>query len=133
VIATEDRAFASLLKADSMNGRADEIERQADKAIYSDDPDACERLEAKIANLEAQRTRIKIMNKAIRKHGLARLLAADPPLELTQAERRELVQVAELCPQHHVGTKGFPSYVLSNLSGNLTRQRQRLAQLTKQS
>ena len=58
----------------SMNSRADELERQADRAIYSDDHDAIEKLTARIAALEAERERIKAVNKAVRRYGLQRLI-----------------------------------------------------------
>ena len=56
-------------KAASMESRADEIERQADHAIYDDDPDAIDQLRERIALLESQRGRIKTVNADIRKRG----------------------------------------------------------------
>jgi DNA repair exonuclease SbcCD ATPase subunit len=129
LIAREARAHESLTKAREMASKAAEIDHQADRAIYSDDPDAVEQLEARIATLEAQRARMKAVNVAVRKHGLQRLVQADPPFELTDAEKRELLQLMQLCPYHHADTKGFPSYALQNLGGNITRQRARLEQL----
>ncbi len=129
LIAREDRAHESLRKAGSMSARADEIERQAERAIYSDDHDAIEKLEARIATLEAERERIKAINKAVRKHGLQRLIQADPPFVLTDDEKMEFLQFMRVCPYHNVETKGLPSYKLQNLGGNITRQRQRLAGL----
>jgi uncharacterized protein DUF3560 len=131
LIAREDRAHESLQKAASMSSRADEIERQAEHAIYSDDHDAIDRLRERIATLEAQRERIKAVNKAVRKHGLEKLFAAAPPFELTQAERSEFINLARLCPFHEVEKRGFPAYVLANLSGNISRQRARLAELER--
>jgi len=116
-------------KAVSMASKADEIDRQADRAIYSDDPDAIEQLEARITTLEAERARLKACNVAIRKHGLQRLVQPDPPFALTDDEKRELLKLMQLCPYHHADTKGFPSYALQNLGGNITRQRARLAGL----
>jgi hypothetical protein len=129
LIAREDRAFRSLDKAASMDRRAEEIERQADRAIYNDDPDAIEQLRARIAGLEAQRERIKAANKAIRRHGLPRLIQPDPPFTLTDEEKRELLTLLRVTPYHQVETRGFPAYTLQNLGGNITRQRQRLARL----
>jgi hypothetical protein len=129
LIAREDRAHESLSKAREMSGKADEIDRQADRAIYSDDPDAIEQLEARIVTLEVQRARIKACNVAIRKHGLQRLVQPEPPFELTADEKTELLKLMQLCPYHHVEAKGFPSYALQNLGGNITRQRQRLESL----
>src|SRR5262245_34968379 len=109
--------------AQSMNARADEIDRQAEHAIYNDDPDAIERLTEKLASLEAQRARVKIVNAAVRKEGLS------SPV-LTEAERAELLQILRLCPYHHCDTRGYPAYHLQNLGGNITRVRQRIAVLS---
>lgn len=66
-----DRAMGAAVengrKADSMRSRADNIEAAADNAIYSDDPDAIERLTEKLAQLEAKREQIKADNAAFRK------------------------------------------------------------------
>jgi hypothetical protein len=40
------------------------------------------------------------------------------------------VKLAQICPYHQSLTRGFPSYTLQNLGGNITRARQRLALLT---
>ena len=108
-------------KAASMTSRADEIERQADRAIYNDDPDAIEQLEARIAELEGTRERRKAINREIRK-GTGWEQRIVPPL--TDEERADLLRAAQFA-----GTKGYPPYVFQNLSGNITRQRARLAEL----
>ena len=113
-------------KAAEMSSRADEIERQADRAIYSDDANAVEALEARIADLEAKRTRIKAINAQIRK-GPGYEARIVPPL--TPKEREDLLMVAQFQPYYKPESNGFPPYVLQNLSGNITRQRARLAQL----
>jgi hypothetical protein len=105
--------------ADRMRSRADAIEEQAEGAIYSDDPDAVERLEERLAELEAERTRIKAFNAACRK---AKTFVRGI---LTEAEERRLLRTFELCP-YHKPEKGAPSYHLANLSGNIKRQRDRL-------
>jgi hypothetical protein len=46
-------------KASEFRRRADNIAAAADRAIYDDDPDAPERLRERIAELEAERDRIK--------------------------------------------------------------------------
>jgi phage shock protein A len=109
VIAREDRAYESLTKASSMRSRAASIEAQAEGAIYSDDPDAIERLEQRIAELEAQRVEIKAKNAAYKKEHKDELKA------LTAFGRDRAMP--------------FPGYVLTNLSGNINRQKKRLAEL----
>ena len=67
VIRRTEQAFEHSSKAHEMAGKAAEIERQTDNAIYSDDPDAIEALEAKLAKLEAQREEFKARNATYRK------------------------------------------------------------------
>jgi hypothetical protein len=120
---TFERGFADLKKADEMAGRAEGIRAQVGGSIYSDDADAIERLTEKIAGLEAERERIKAYNKSCRSAG-----GADLSL-LTEAERENLASVRRVAAWQ-VGARGeFPAYHLSNLGGNITRQRKRLAQL----
>ncbi len=111
VIAQDQRAFESLQKAQSMSSRADNIEAAADHAIYSDDPDAIERLIERIADLEAERESIKAKNATYRKDHKAEL--------------------AGMTPYQRNHAFPYPSYVLENLSLNLSRQRARLAQLKR--
>lgn len=124
VIAREDRAFASLEKAENMTARAEGIEAQLDTSIYSDDPDAVEALEQRIATLEAERDRIKAFNATARKG------SPDYSL-LTDSQRNDLLVTARVCP-YQLGKGGsFPAYVLSNLSGNIKRNRDRLAEVRR--
>jgi hypothetical protein len=123
-----ERAYQDDKKAREMDSRADSIEHQAEQAIYSDDDDAIERLTEKIAGMEAERARIKEVNRLVRgAKGDAAKFAALP---LTEAEREELIKLARICPYHQSLTRGFPAYALSNLGGNITRARARLALLT---
>jgi hypothetical protein len=109
-------------KADEMRSKAANIEAAADVAIYSDDVDAVERLEAKIAFLEAQRDRIKAFNVSCRKG------TPDESL-LDEGQRGGLASVRKHCP-YQLGKKGeMPGYELSNLSGNISRLRKRLETL----
>lgn len=126
--AADDRAVASLRKAESMSSRADGIEAQLDVSIYSDDPDAVERLRERIAGLESERDRVKAFNATCRKG------APDWSL-LTEREKRNLLRVAEISAYSVTDKagrfKGFPSYHLTNLSGNIARQRKRLESLER--
>jgi hypothetical protein len=111
-------------QAASMASRAAEIERQADRAIYDDDPDATEQLRARIADLERRRERMKAINRAIRT-GTGWSERLSPPL--TDDERTDIDQAARFS-----GCVGYPPYALQNHGGNITRQRQRLARLQGQ-
>lgn len=105
------RSIESADMADSMRSRAENIRAQADHAIYSDDEDAVERLRERIDGLEAEREKVKTANAAYRKEHKAELA------KMTAYERGQAVP--------------YPSYVLQNLGGNITRNRKRLAQLER--
>ena len=120
---TYDRGFEDLRKADEMGRKAESIRAAAARSVYSDDADAIERLTERIAGLEAERERVKAYNASARKGA--------PDVSLLDDRQREAL---ESCRRHQPGylerRKGqMPSYVLSNLSGNITKQRQRLEQL----
>jgi hypothetical protein len=100
-------------KARDMASRAAGIEFAAERAIYSDDHDAIEKLRARIEELEAQRARYVAENAAFRKTHRAELKAC------AGAYARE-----QMIPH--------PPYELQNLGGNITRQKARLAQLSGQ-
>jgi phage shock protein A len=110
LIAREDRAHESLGKGASMRSRADGIEGQLASAIYEDDPDAIVQLRARIERLEAERDAAKAVNAAYRRDHKAELKALDSAYKRDQA-------------------MPYPGYHFTNLSGNLGRQRARLARL----
>lgn len=116
-------SIADYHKAENFRRRADGIERAADNAVYSDDVDAVERLEARIAAREAQRDRIKAFNAAARR--------GSPDLSLlTEAERADILNIAKNAP-YQLGKGGaFPGYVLSNLGATIRKDRARLEGLT---
>jgi hypothetical protein len=111
LIAREDRAHESLGKAGSMRSRADGIEGQLATSIYDDDPDAAEQLRARITRLEGERDAAKAANAAYRKAHKAELKTMTP------------YQRDQVMP--------YPGYHFTNLSGNLSRQRARLARLER--
>lgn len=106
------RRMESLDKAEDMASRADNIEAAAERAIYSDDEDAVERLRERIAELEAQRTTIKAANAEYRK-------AHKDELKGLSAYQRD-----QALP--------YQGYVLTNLGGNINRNKKRLAQMERE-
>ena len=78
--------------------------------------------DAKIAELEAERDHIKAVNKSIRMLGFT-------DATMTEADRRQLLELARLTPYVQPLQKGFPAYHLSNLNGNLRRYKQRREEL----
>lgn len=122
-----DRSFEHARKAEEMARKADSIEAAAEHAIYSDDPDAIERLRERIALLEAERDRIKVYNASCRK--AAKTGGMGDLSLLDEAQRADIAALARVAA-FQVGAGGaFPSYKLSNLSGNIKRNRDRLAEL----
>jgi len=115
-------------KAASMRARADNIEHAADHAIYSDDPDAIERLRAKVAELEATRDRVTAYNKAVRKAGH---VTADALAILDDRQRADLDSLARYAAYQLRAGGAFPAYATSNLSGQISKARDRLASLER--
>lgn len=118
--AKDEKAWEHQNKANEMRDRAEGISRQLDQSIYSDDPDAIERLQERIADLESQRDRIKTYNASCRKG------QRDLSL-LTEKEKTDLISALRYSMADRKGA--FPPYVLSNLNGNINRQKKRLEQL----
>jgi hypothetical protein len=110
--------------ADSMNSRAANIDAAADRAIYRDDPDAIERLTAKLETLEAQRARMNAANKAYRKGSAAYAAYMGITAEAEQAIRAKIEAGYSWCRQPH------PGYELQNIGGTITKERKRLAEFT---
>lgn len=106
-------------KAEEMQSKAANIASALDRAIYSDDADAIEQLEARIAGLEAERDSIKAYNLSRRQ--------GRPDASLVRGARRREAEDGRFMAKN--GT--FPPYVLSNLSGNITRNRKRLEMLKR--
>lgn len=121
--AKDERAYEHSKKASNFRDRAEGINRQLDQSIYSDDPDALERLQERIADLEAERARWKAYNASCRKG------ERDPSL-LDAKQQADIESVARYAP-YQLGTNGAaPSYVLTNLGGNINRQKKRLEELS---
>ncbi len=112
-----------------MARRADGIEAAADRAIYSDDPDAIDQLEVRIAALEAERDRWKAYNAACRK---AKQSTAEALALLDATQRAELASTAKVAG-YMLGKYGqAPAYHVTNLTGNIARNRKRLAALQRE-
>jgi hypothetical protein len=95
-----------------MRSRADGIEGQLAGSIYDDDPDAIGQLRERIARLETERDAAKAVNAAYRKEHKVRLAALD------KWKRDEAMP--------------HPGWYFQNMSGNLSRQRARLARLERE-
>jgi len=109
----------------SHDSKADGIEGQLDRSIYSDDTDAVQALEARIEERQAEVERCKAINKAIRA-GAGWEARLAPPL--TEKEKAELLSLARAWG--NVYKPGYPPYHLSNLNGRIRADRERLKAIT---
>lgn len=94
---------------------------ESNRAIFSDDPDATEKLIDKIERLKQRQGAMKRANQLIRKadrEGLADLGFSEET-------------IAKLFTEDFAGRVGFPNYALTNNSANIRRLEKRLAVLQK--
>lgn len=115
------QAHESAKMADHHRAKAAGIERQLETSIFSDDPDAIERLQEKLQALEAQRARMKEVNKEVRKGP-----GWSDRLTLTHDEKADLMRSARFA-----GSDGYPPYAIANLGGNIRRVKERIKDLTR--
>jgi Domain of unknown function (DUF3560) len=120
------RSIEHTAKAEEMRRKAANIVTAADRSIYSDDPDAIQRLETKLAELETKRDRIKAYNGTVKGESKdLTILSAD---ELKDLLSYRSAHVNDFDP----GWK-YPAYALTNISGNINRTRKHLEALRRQS
>lgn len=124
IATTMDRAIADSRKAIEMRSKARNIRCAADRAIYSDDENAVEALADRIAGLELERDAWKAYNAACRKAGRPTPEAVQL---LSESQQRTLESMANARQIRSNGAA--PAYATSNLSGNIKRNRDRLAAL----
>ena len=102
-------------KASALKERAEGA--QGNMAIYSDDPEATDKLSGKIAALEAKQGLMKATNKAIKKNDRAALLELGyTDLEATNWLTKPLPFVSGL---------GYPAYEITNNGANIRRLKER--------
>jgi len=116
-----ERAWESTKTADRMSEKAANIEAATDHAIYSDDPDAIERLQERIAGLEAKRGAIKAYNASCKK--------GTPDLSLLSDDQKRGLELCLRYQAHACKHGAFPGYATTNLAGNIRRLRLRLEAL----
>ena len=116
--------------AELHRSKADGIQHQLDRSIFSDDPDATERIEDRIASLETKREARKAVNKIVhhspRDQWTPAKETALMALGLTQPQAEKLFQ------PDFAGRVGFPAYSLTNLGANIRRLKERLVSIDRQ-
>jgi hypothetical protein len=97
-----------------------------DRSIFSDDEDAISRLEERIAEREAERSRLKAYNASARAAAKRGGTIGDTEL-LDEAQRASLLSVARHAPYQLRKGGQFPSYALTNLGKSIKADRDRIA------
>lgn len=123
IAAAMDRSVEHQHKAGSMTLRAQNIESALNSSIYSDDPDAVERLREKLEKLEAEREGIKVYNTSCRK-GRPDSSTLSPKWLARLDQSRRIAGM--LRPNGAI-----PAYGLTNLAAEIRRTRKRIAELAQ--
>lgn len=108
-----------------IQGLLDKIRSVGTGGISSDDPQAVEKLEAKLAALEKHQEMMKAANAAIRMKDPAKGDAKLAELGYTPED------IAKLREPDFCGRIGYPSYEIQNNNANIRRIRGRIAELKK--
>ena len=107
-----------------IQGLLDKIRSTGMGGISADDPQAIQKLEAKLEKLQSAQDTMKAVNAYYRKH---KTLDGCPCLS---AERIEAMK-GEMSSQWHIEDKPYPSLALSNNNTEIRRIKGRIADLTK--
>ena len=110
-----------------IQGLLDKIRSVGTGGISSDDPQAVEKLEAKLAALEKHQEMMKAANAAIRMKDPAKGDAKLAELGYTPED------IAKLREPDFCGRIGYPAYLLQNNNANIRRIRGRIEELKKRS
>lgn len=122
----ESAARCAVREDEAAKAASDRAEAAArNHAISSDDPEALDRLRAKLEKLERAQERMKAANAAIR----ARDTAAGDATLAGMGYTPE--QIAALRTGDFLGRVGFPDYELRNNGAEIRRCRERIAQLER--
>jgi hypothetical protein len=123
LIKAEERAFGDMDMAKHHTQCAAGIETALDRSIFSDDDNAVEALEKRIAEREAEREQMKLINKLYRKGDAAGLAALGKDLEQMHSRLKDQLSWMQV---------PYPAYELSNLGGRITADRKRLGYIKQQ-
>lgn len=113
------KGYEMLSEAADLEARAKAAAQNT--AIFSDDPDATEKLEAKIARLEKRQEMMRQANKLVRKQDRAGLA------EMGYDE----AQITALFTPDFCGRVGYADYQLTNNGANIRRLRERIKDLER--
>ncbi len=121
-------------KAVDLQQEAAELAKRAERVgkngISSNDPEAVEKLEAKVARLERDRDRMKAANKAIKAGTKAGLDGEALAAKVAEAAGCSIDTARKALTPDPMGRVGFPSYALTNIGAEIRRARKRIAELS---
>jgi len=133
----DERAFEHSEMADHHEAKADGLEAQLERTVFSDDADAVQQLERRIAEREALQAHMRAVNAAIKRtrkadpaaNEAAILIALVKAGAIPEAEGVKLARSFALCPYQGLG---YPSYATTNNNANIRRDRQRIDEIKRQ-
>lgn len=132
---TLERSQNAMFKSLDEHNKAKEYERRAEaaennNAIFSDDPEAVEKLKTKLTDLEKQRDRMKEVNAAWRSYAKKQ---DKTKLQKLGYDDEQINRMAETIKNDYSWNKQpFPSWQLSNLGATIRNTAQRLKRLETQ-
>lgn len=124
------RCHNAMRKGIDLNTQADEMERRSQtvsRAISSDDPDAIDKLKAKVEKMERQQARMKAVNAAYRK------FKKNPETDLSDFDETTQGVIRRFVPQYSFVKGPYEGWQLSNASAEIRRAKQRIEDLEKRS
>ncbi len=118
-----DKSFEARSKAEHYEGKIENLE--SNYAISSDDPDAVNKLERKLADMEKNHEYMKAANKIVKSKKLTQeqKLVVLESLGHTEKEAKDLLY-GDFC-----GRIGYAGYKLSNNNANMKTVRDRIASI----
>lgn len=106
----------------NIQGLLNKIRSIGTGGISSDDPNAIDKLKAKLANMEKTQQTMKEVNAYYRKN---KTLDGCPNLSFENIEKLK----AGMSSNWHIENKPYPSWALSNNNANIRRVKERIAEL----
>lgn len=118
----DEQAFEHAKMAEHHDAKAAGLAHQLDRSVFSDDADAIAQLEARIAEHEAARDRMKLVNKLYKQGDAAGLAALGLDLERLTAKLA--------AAGAYWGDRPHLPYELTNLGARIRADRERIEQIT---
>jgi hypothetical protein len=118
-----EKSIEEYEKAKHYENRA--VSAESNNSISSDDPDACDKLQAKIEGAEKLQNIMRSANKIYRKGNTPENIASLVALGLSETQAK-----AGFTPDF-CGRIGFADYQLSNNNANISRMKKRLESLSR--